>query len=229
MSNADKRALSAAFPHSIPILMGFLVLGIAFGTLMYTKGYNAFWSTVMSLVCFCGSMQFVAITLLSTVFDPLQAFLLSVMVNSRHLFYSVSMLGKYRGLGKVKHFLIYTLCDETFSITATVTPPADVEPKRFYFWLHLLNYCYWATGSFLGGIIGSVIPFDTTGLDFVLTGLFVALFLEQMLKKGARTAGLMGVCASILALLLFGADGMVIPAMIFILILLLLGRKTKCI
>lgn len=128
-------ALRAAFPHTIPVLTGFLTLGIAYGILMQTKGYGVGWSVLMSAVAFCGSMQFVAITLLTTAFNPIQAFLLSVMVNARHMFYGLSMLGKYKGIGKIRAFLIYTLCDETFSITCSIEPPPELDRKPFYFWV----------------------------------------------------------------------------------------------
>ncbi len=223
-----KKAFKAAFPHTIPVLTGFLVLGIAYGVLMETKGYNALWSTLMSAVAFCGSMQFVAITLLTAAFDPLQALLLSFMVNARHLFYGISMLNKYKGLGLARFPLIYTLCDETFSINSVISAPKGVERKYFYLWISLLNYSYWIIGTFLGGIFGSFIHFNTTGLDFALTALFVVLFIEQMLSKENRLPGILGLLATGLCLAVFGADNLVIPAMVLILVILLIGRKKIC-
>lgn len=223
-----KLALKAAFPHTIPVLTGFLVLGMAYGMLMQAKGYSALWSVLMSAIAFCGSMQFVAITLLTVVFNPIQAFLLSLMVNARHLFYGISMLGKYKGVGKIRYFLIYVLCDETFSIASSVDPPQGVEKKYFYFWISLLDYGYWILGSFLGGTVGALISIDTTGLDFVLTALFVVLFMEQMDKKENRIFGLIGLGCTFSALAIFGADQLVIPAMMMILAVLLIGRKSLC-
>lgn len=223
-----KKAFAAAFPKTIPVLTGFLVLGMAYGVLMQTKGYGAVWSLLMSAIAFCGSMQFVAITLLTTVFDPVQAFLLSLMVNARHLFYGISMLGKYKGLGKIRGFLIYTLCDETFSIVSSVELPEDVDRKPFYFFISLLNYLYWVIGSFLGGLVGNFITFDTRGLDFVLTGLFVVLFLEQWKSKQNRIPGIIGIGVTALALIIFGKDNFIIPAMAMILLALILGRKKIC-
>ena len=170
-------AVRAAFPSTVPVLTGYLVLGIAYGVLMQTKGYGVPWVLLMCCLAYCGSMQFVAITLLVTAFDPLQALLMSLMVNARHLFYGVSMLGKYRGMGAAKLPLIYTLSDETFSIVSSVEPPEDVPRKDFYLAVSLLNYGYWAAGSVLGAVAGRFITFDTTGLDFALTGLFVVLFI----------------------------------------------------
>ena len=226
-----RRALRAAFPHTIPVLTGFLVLGIAYGILMESKGYGAGWSVLMSAVAFGGSMQFVAITLLTTAFAPVQALLLSIMVNARHVFYGLSMLDKYKGLGKLRAFLIYTLCDETFSIVCSVPPPVGLPPKLFYFWVSLLNYLYWILGSFLGGVAGRFLTFDTTGLDFVLTALFVVLFLEQIRRPENRAPGFVGLGATVVSILTvgrtFGQDQIVIPAMALLLVILLLGRKWK--
>lgn len=219
------RALRAAFPVTIPVLTGFLCLGLAYGLLMQTKGYGPLWSTLMSAIAFGGSMQFVAVTLLTTAFDPIQAFLLSVMVNARHMFYGLSMLEKYRGLGKVRGFLIYVLCDETFSLVSTVEPPEDVERKDFYFCISLLDYLYWVTATALGGLLGSFLTFDTTGMDFALTALFVVLFLEQWRKPENRPAGVVGILCAAGSLLVFGADNMVIPAMVLVLAVLLGARR----
>lgn len=229
--NTERRlgpALRAAFPHTIPVLTGFLFLGVAYGVLMNTKGYGPLWATLMSAVAFCGSMQFVAISLLTTVFDPLQALLLSFLVNARHLFYGIAMLEKYRGLGKARVPLIYVLCDETFSLVSTVEPPQGVDKKRFYLSVSLLDYAYWVLGTALGGLLGDFIPFDTAGLDFALTALFVVLFLEQWKKKENRAAGLIGICATAACLLAFGPDNLVIPAMLVIVAILLMGRKKLC-
>lgn len=222
------RAFRAAFPVTIPVMTGFLCLGLAYGVLMQTKGYGPLWSTLMSAIAFGGSMQFVAITLLTSAFDPLQAFLLSVMVNARHIFYGLSLLGKYRGLGRVRGFLIYTLCDETFSLVSSLEPPEHVERRDFYFWISLLDYSYWIIGTALGGLVGGLVPFDTTGMDFALTALFVVLFLEQWYHRENRPAGVVGILCAAAALALFGPDNLVIPAMFLILLVLLGGRKRLC-
>lgn len=218
-------AIRAAFPQTIPVLTGYLVLGIAYGVLMQTKGYGVPWVLLMCCLAYCGSMQFVAITLLTTAFDPIQAFLMSLMVNARHLFYGVSMLGRYRGLGAAKGVLIYTLSDETFSIVSSVEPPPDVPRRDFYLAVSLLNYGYWAIGSVLGAVAEQFITFNTTGLDFALTGLFVVLFLEQVTNPENRASGIIGLVCTAAALAVFGADNLVIPAMVLVLIVLLLGRK----
>lgn len=226
--NKLKNAFKAAFPHTVPILTGFLVLGIAYGVLMNTKGYGTIWAVLMSAIAFCGSMQFVAITLLTTTFNPIQAFLLSIMVNARHLFYGISMLKKYKGIGKVRPFLIYVLCDETFSVSSSVDPPEGIEKKYFYFWISFLDYSYWVLGTFLGGTIGNLITFNTKGLDFVLTALFVVLFVNQLSDKNNRIPGIIGVIAAIISAFIFGRGSLVIPAMVLILVTLIAGRNKLC-
>ena len=221
-------AFRAAFPATVPVMTGYLCLGMAFGVLMKTNGYGVVWSVLMSLMCFAGSMQFLTITLLTTAFDPLQAFLLSIMVNARHIFYGLSVLDKYKGIGKLRAFLIFSLTDETFSLVSTLEPPEGVERKYFYFWISVLDYAYWVTGSAIGGLLGSLLTFNTTGLDFALTALFVVLFMEQWKKKANRPAGLIGIGCTVVSLLVFGADNLVIPAMVFILAVLLGGRRRLC-
>lgn len=227
--NQKQAALRAAFPTTIPVMTGYLCLGMAYGLLMAANDYGPLWSTLMSAIGFGGSMQYVAITLLVTAFDPLQAFLLAVMVNARHMFYGLSMLDKYKGLGKVRPFLIYVLSDETFSLVSTLEPPDGVERKDFYFWISLLDYLYWVGATALGGLLGRFLTFDTTGLDFALTALFVVLFLEQWKKPENRPAGVIGMVCAAVSLAVFQANNMVIPAMVLILAALLGGRKKLCI
>ena len=219
--------LRAAFPTTIPVMTGFLCLGLAYGLLMRSKGYGPLWSTLMSAVAFGGSMQYVAIDLLTAAFDPIQAFLLSIMVNARHMFYGLSLLEQYGGVGAARVPLIYTLCDETFSLISTVEPPEGVRPRDFYLCISLLDYSYWVAATALGGLLGGLLTFNTTGMDFALTALFVVLFLEQWKKRENRPAGVIGSACAVLALLLFH-DDLVIPAMALILAALLGGRKYLC-
>lgn len=221
-------AVRAAFPHTIPVLTGYLAVGIAYGVLMAAKGYNFLWSGFISAFAFCGSMQYVAITLLTTAFDPIQAFVLSLMVNARHLFYALALLPKYRRLGKLRYFMIYTLADEQFSLSSSVEPPEDVDPTLFYFSMNLLTWCYWVVSSMLGGLVGGLITFDLTGIDFALTALFVVLFIEQVIPRENRAPGVAGLVCSLVGLALFGPDSMVIPAMVLTMMVLLLGRRKLC-
>ncbi|MEG1931844.1 MAG: AzlC family ABC transporter permease [Pygmaiobacter sp.] len=226
-----KQAFSAAFPLTLPVLTGFSFLGIAYGILMESKGYGPFWSFLMSAVAFCGSMQYVAVTLLTAVFHPLEAFALSLMVNARHLFYGLSMLSTYRGVGKVKAFLIYTMCDETFSITYSAKVPEGMTPGRFYFAISFLDYRYWVLASLFGGVLGRILgsmgSLNTTGLDFVLTALFVVIFLEQLKNPDNRRSAWIGVACSAACLAVLGESNFLIAAMLCMLVVLSLLRKSS--
>lgn len=221
-------ALRAAFPATVPVLTGYLCLGIAYGVLMRTAGYGLGWAVFLSIVCYAGSMEFVTVTLLTSAFDPVQALVMSILVNARHCFYGLSILEKYKGTGWARPFLIFGLTDETFSLVSTLEPPAGVERREFYFWITLLDYLYWLSGSAIGNLLGSVLPFDSAGMDFALTALFVVLFLEQWKKKENRPAGIIGLACTALSLAVFGPDNLVIPAMVLLLAVLLGGRKKLC-
>lgn len=221
-------ALRAAFPATIPVLTGYLCIGMAYGLLMANAGYGIFWALLLSLLCYAGSMEFVAVSLLTAGFDPVQALLMALMINARHAFYGLSMLEKYRGTGWARPFLIFSLTDETFSLVSTLEPPDGVTRRDFYFWISLLDYLYWQVGSVLGALIGGMLPFDTTGLDFALTALFIVLFLEQWRKRENRPAALIGLGCTAVSLAVVGADRLVIPAMVLILAVLLGGRNKLC-
>ena len=201
---------------------------MAYGILMQVNGFSFWYPMLMSITIFGGSLEFVAVTMLMSAFAPLQTLLLALMIQARHLFYGVAMLEKYKGLGKLRAFLIFSLTDETFSLVSTLEPPEGVARKDFYFWLSLLDYSYWVIGSAIGGLLGSLLTFNTTGLDFALTALFVVLFMEQWKRKENRPAGLIGIGCTAVSLLVFGADNLVIPAMVLILAVLLGGRRRLC-
>ena len=221
-------ALRAAFPATIPVLTGYLCIGMAYGLLMANAGYGVFWALLLSLLCYAGSMEFVAVSLLTAGFDPVQALLMALMINARHAFYGLSMLEKYRGTGWARPFLVFSLTDETFSLVSTLEPLDGVTRRDFYFWISLLDYLYWQMGSVLGALIGGLLPFDTTGLDFALTALFIVLFLEQWRKRENRPAALIGLGCTAVSLAVVGADRLVIPAMVLILAVLLGGRNKLC-
>lgn len=220
-----KTALKAAFPHTIPILTGFGFLGLTYGVLMEVSGFPFWYPLLISITVFAGSMQFVAVTILLSAFSPLSALALTLMLGARHLFYGISMLEKYRGTGWKKPFLIFWMCDETFSINCAAEIPPGVDRGWFYFFVSVLDYSYWAIASTLGGIFGSFISFDIQGLDFVMTAMFVVIWLEQWLKEKDHTSSLLGLGLPVLCLLIFGRDDFIIPAMLAILLALTLLRK----
>lgn len=219
-------AFRAAFPHTIPIFAGFWFLGLTYGIYMNVSGFHFWYPMLMSLTIFAGSMEFVTVNLLLGAFHPLQALAMTLMINARHLFYGISMLDKYRGNGCKDIYLIFGMCDESFSINYTAEIPGGVDRGWFLFFVTLLNHFYWFSGSTLGGIFGSLIHFDTEGLDFVMTAMFVVIFLEQWRKEKRHTAALLGIGLSLLCLLVFGPENFIIPAMLAILgaLTLLRGR-----
>ena len=219
------KALKAAFPETIPILTGFLFLGFTYGVYMNVSGFSFIYPMIMSMVIFAGSVEFVTVSMLLSGFDPLQCFLMALMINARHIFYGLSMLDKFRGTGKKKFYLIYGMCDETFSINYTADIPEGVDKGLFMLFVTLLNQIYWVCGATLGGIFGSVITFDTTGLDFVMTAMFIVIFLEQWLKEKHHYSAWAGMLSSVACLLIFGADNFLIPTMICILVLLTAFRR----
>ena len=225
-AGVKKKAFLAAFPHTIPIFAGFWFLGMTYGIYMNVSGFSFWYPMLMSMTIFAGSMEFVAVNLLLGAFNPLQALLMTLMINARHLFYGISMLDRFRGMGMKKPYLIFGMCDESFSINYTAEIPADVDRGWFMFFVTLLNQIYWCTGSTLGGIFGSLIHFDTEGLDFVMTAMFVVIFLEQWLKEQRHTSAVVGLALSLICLLVFGAEHFIIPAMAGILLSLTLLRGT---
>lgn len=221
-----KKAFQAAFPYTLPICVGFLFLGMSYGFMMRSKGFSFLYPLFMSMFIFAGSMEFVTVNLLLSAFHPLSAFFLALMVNARHLFYGISMLGKYKNVGWKKFYLIYGMCDETFSVNCTAKIPEDVDKGWFMFFVTLLNQIYWVGGETLGALLGYVIHFDTTGIEFVMTALFVVMFLNQWEEKGAdHKAALTGVGASLLCLLVFGGQNFILPAMALIIVCFLLAEK----
>jgi 4-azaleucine resistance transporter AzlC len=225
----NQEIVKKAFVKTLPVLAGYVVLGTGFGILLRNAGYGVLWAFAMSAFIYAGSMQYVGVSLLAGGASVLTTILTTIMVNARHLFYGVSMLQKYKGLGWVRPFAIFAMTDETFSVACANDPPEGVEPKLFYFWISLLDLCYWTSGTLLGGLAGSILPFDTTGLDFSMTALFVVLLLEQLLKgKTQCISGLMGLGCTALSLLVFGAEDLVLPAMVLILAAILAGRRKLC-
>ena len=220
------KVLKVAFPYTIPVLTGFIFLGMAYGILMKSKGYGVGWTVLTSLLIYAGSAQYVAITFLTSIFNPLYAFVMTLMVNARHLFYGISMLDKYKNTGKLKPYLIFGMCDETFSIVCSAEPPKDIDRSWFYFFITLLNYVYWVVGSAIGALLGSLITFNTKGLDFVLTALFVVIFVGQWKSQKDHKPSVIGVLCSVICLFIFGPSNFIIPSMISIMaVLSILQRK----
>ena len=225
ISPGQHAALRAAFPHTVPVLAGYLFLGMAYGILAASKGLCPRVILLMSLLIYSGSMQFVAVSLLTAAFDPVAAFLVTLVVNARYLFYGVAMLEEFRGMGAARFYLIFGMTDETFSLISATPTPEGIERKPFIFWITFLDHMYWISGSLLGAVAGSILPFDTAGIDFVMTALFVVIFLDQWRSGRGHLAAVAGVACTLACLLLFGAENFMIPSMASILLLLALVRK----
>ena len=222
-----KRALKAAFPYTVPIGIGFLFLGMSYGFMMRSRGFSVWYPMFMSMFIFAGSMEFVTANLLLSAFNPLAAFMLALMVNARHLFYGISMLGKYRNTGIKKFYLIFGMCDESFTINCSVDPPKGVDRGWFMFFVNMLNQIYWVGSAIAGALLGSVIHFDTTGIEFVMTALFVVMFVNQWEEVKDHRPALAGLGCSIICLLIFGSSSFIIPAMIFITVIFVIENRIK--
>lgn len=223
--NNRKKTIQYAFQKSIPIMAGYIVLGMGFGILLQKQGYGLIWAFLMSTFIYAGSMQYVAIDLLGSGASLLATAIMTLMVNIRHVFYGITMLTKYQKAGKKKPYMIFALTDETFSVVCDVDLPQGVEESSYYFWISLMNQFYWVLGSLLGNVIGSRLPFNSAGVEFSMTALFVVIFVEQWEKTRQHFPALCGVLISLACLLLFGADNFLIPSMTGITVALLLGQK----
>lgn len=221
----DVRALKAAFPHTTPVMAGYVFLGIAFGLIMISEGAELWVPVVMSLLICSGALEFAAVPFFFMPPDYIGMFFFGLMLNIRHTFYGIPMLEKYADMGKLKPLMIFWLTDETFTISSTIEPPEGVDRNRFYIWISALDYSYWIIGTALGAVCGNLVPFDLAGLDFALTALFIVLFLEQFKGREGVFGGSFGFVLTALSLIVVGKDKMIPLAMVLILAGLLLGRK----
>lgn len=225
--NTYRAAYKAAFPHTLPVLTGYLFIGIAFGVMFADKGYNFIWAGIMSLLVYAGSGQYLAVNFFDPSVSFLQIIFLTFMVNVRHIFYGLSLLEKFKVSGKKKPYMIFSLTDETYSLYFLTKTPENVDEGKFLFAIATLDQSYWVIGSIIGGIAGTLIPFDSTGIDFAMTALFIVIFVEQWLQKKNRFPAMVGVVASVICLLIFGKDSFILPSMIIIMIVLLANHRIE--
>ena len=219
----NKKTFRLAFRASLPVMAGYLVLGLGFGVLLQNQGYSFLWAFLMSLTIYAGSMQYAALDLITGGAGLITTALMTLMINARHFFYGLSMLDKYQNTGKARPYLIFSLTDETYSLVCTPAP-AEVDEKGYYLLVSLFDQIYWVLGSTLGGLLGPILPFDSTGMDFAMTALFVVIFVEQWLSAKNHTPAILGVFISVVFLVLLGPTRFVIPAMIGITLSLALLR-----
>lgn len=219
------KAFKAAFPYTIPIFAGFWFIGLTYGIYMNASGFSFVYPMLMSFFIFGGSLEFVAAEMLLSPFAPLQVFLMALLIQARHLFYGISMLDKFKGTGWKKFSLIYGMCDESFSINYSAKIPEDVDKGWFMLFVTWLNRFYWVSGATIGGLVGSLLKFDTSGIGFVMTAMFVVIFLDQWLKEESHASSLIGIGVSVVCLVIFGPDSFMLPTMAAIILILTAARK----
>ncbi len=220
-------SLHHAFRVSLPIMAGYGFLGVTYGIYMHELGFSFVYPMLLAVTVYAGSAEFLLGNMLLGSFHPIQAFLMVLMINARHLFYGLSMLDRYKGLGWKKFFLIFGMSDETFALTSSTKIPGGADKGWFLLWITWLDEAYWVAGATLGGIIGPYLKFDLKGLDFVLTAMFTAIFADNWLREKSHTSSMTGLFISAFCLLLFGADNFIIPSMVVILLFLTIYRKRK--
>ena len=222
----DRKSLAAAFPVTVPVLMGYLAIGMAFGFMLQAIGYNFIWAFFMSLTIYAGSGQYLGVSLLSSAAALSTVAVMTLLINFRHLVYGLSMLEKFRGMGLRKFYMIFSLTDETYALLSSVQPPVGVDPRNFYFSIALLDQSYWILGSAIGAVAGALLPIDTTGIDFAMTALFVVIAVDQWSAYKRHLPALLGAGVTLLSLFLVGAENMLLPALgVIVLVLLLLRQR----
>ena len=219
------QALKAAFPHTIPVFAGYWFLGMAYGVFANASGFAAWYPIVMAMCIYGGSLEFLAVTMLAAPFAPVQTFLVALMVQARHLFYGIPLLSRYEGLGWKKPLLVFWLSDETFAVNLSAKVPEGIDRGWFYLWVSGLDWAYWVSGAATGALFGALLHFDTTGLEFVMTAMFVVIFLEQWLSERTHWTALVGFVSSVGCLLAFGRDYFLVPTLCVMLVALTALRK----
>ncbi|HML37253.1 MAG TPA: AzlC family ABC transporter permease [Bacillota bacterium] len=220
-----KQAMKAAFPVTIPVLLGYVSTGIAFGLLFENAGYNFIWTFFTSLTVYAGAMQFVAISFFYGGIGLIQVAIMTLVVNFRHIFYGLSFLDRFEGMGPKKWYMMFALTDETYSLLCGGKVPEGVDEKKFLFSVAFMNQCYWIIGGVIGSLAGSLLTFDTTGMDFAMTALFIVIFIEQWKSYASHIPALIGLAGTVAVLLALGPDNLIIPSMILIVAAFMLARK----
>lgn len=219
------KAFRAAFPFTVPVLTGYLFIGIAFGVMYQEKGYNFLWAILMSILVYAGSGQYLAVNFFAPGVSFLDVIFMTFMVNIRHIFYGLSLLERFGKMGKKRLYMIFSLTDETYSLFFVTKIPKDVPEDKFLFAIALLDQSYWVIGSAIGAMAGALIPFQAEGIDFAMTALFIVIFVEQWLAGGNRIPVVIGLVSAAVMRFIFGSDSFILPSMICIMICLISGRK----
>lgn len=222
----NRKTFAAAFPLTVPVLMGYLAIGMAFGLMLQSVGYNVVWATAMSLTIYAGSGQYLGVSLLAAGASLPQVAFLTLMINFRHLVYGLSMLEKFHGMGWRKFYMMFSLTDETYALLSSAQAPEGIDEHDFYFAVAMLDQSYWVMGSILGSVLGAALGFDTTGVDFAMTALFLVIAVGQWKAAGSHLPALLGAAVTLISLLLVGAEDMLLPALgVIVAVLTLLRPK----
>lgn len=225
VTSRTKNTIKQSFISSLPVMAGYIVLGIGFGILLQDKGYTWPWALLMGAAVYAGSMQYVTVDLLTAGASLISVALMTVMVQIRHLFYGISVLKKYEKAGRFKPYMIFGLTDETYSLVSRPELPDNVDEYKYYFYLTLMNHGYWILGDVLGVIIGSSFAFNSAGIDFAMTALFVVIFVEQWESAKSHLPAITGVVITAICRVWFSVDTFLIPAMIGITVALFLEKR----
>lgn len=209
-----QKALKFAFFRTIPIFCGYLFLGMAFGLLLQQAGFGPIWAFISSLFIYAGSMQFVLVSFIGGGLGVISIIIITLSINCRHIFYGISFIEKFKSMGKKYLYMIFSLTDETYSLLCSSETLPGVDEDKYLFSIALLDHCYWIFGSVLGAVLGEIIPFDTTGVDFAMTALFAVIFTEQWLSFKTHIPAITGIICGTVCLIIFGADKFILPAMI---------------
>lgn len=223
MGKIERKDVKAALQTSLPIMVTFVVLGIGYGILMQKHGFGPVWSLLSGIIIFSGTVQFVSVTMLSGG-SVIMAAVTALMVAARHIFFSISMIGRYSSEGKRKWYLFYALCDETYAMLSKDNGPEGVNVSAYRVLVTLFDQSAWMAGSFLGGWIGTMITFDSTGIDFAMTALFTTVFIQQWIDTKCHIPAVLGLAATLICRLVFGRDIFLIPAMVIIIAVLTVAR-----
>nr|WP_318686035.1 AzlC family ABC transporter permease [uncultured Acetatifactor sp.] len=226
MKNRTVKEIRFAFAQSVPVMLGYLFLGIAFGLMLQDAGYSFWWALLSSVVIYAGSMQFVLVTLLTGGASLLYTAAMTLFVNGRHIFYGLSFIEKFRGMGKRYPYMVFSLTDETYSVLCGLKTPEGLDEKNISFMISLFDHIYWIIGSVLGAVIGQLITFDTTGVDFSMTALFVVIVLNQWMDSKEHRPAIIGGAVGIICLILIGAEGFLLPALTLTAAILMGVRRT---
>lgn len=221
----NKTIFREIFIRTIPIMTGYFVLGMGFGVLLQSSGFSWMWALLMSLTMYSGTMQYVGVDLLASGASIISTAIMAFMLNARYMFYGISMIDKYKGAGWKKPYLIFGLTDENFALLIASQPPEGCSDTTYALTISILDQIYWALGCVFGAALGMIIPFDTTGIEFVMTALFVTVFVDQWRDMKNHIPALIGVFGSLIMLLIFGKEDFLIPAMVLIALSLMIGRR----